>query len=69
VLYEALTGTVPFPRDSAAARMFAHVHFPPPAVAAAPAFDAVIQRALAKDPAARYPTPGDLARDALAAAG
>jgi hypothetical protein len=45
--------------------MFAHVHFPPPAVAAAPAFDAVIQRALA----ARYPTPGDLARDALAAAG
>jgi serine/threonine protein kinase len=69
VLYETLTGQVPFPRDSAAARMFAHVHSAPPAVAGAPAFDAVIERALAKDPAARYATPGDLARAALAAAG
>jgi serine/threonine protein kinase len=68
VLYEALTGQVPFPRDSAAARMFAHVHSPPPAVAAAPAFDAVIERAMAKSATARYPTPGDLARAALAAA-
>jgi serine/threonine protein kinase len=69
VLYEALTGQVPFPRDSAAARMFAHVHAPPPAVPDAPAFDAVIERAMAKQPSARYPTAGDLARAALAAAG
>jgi serine/threonine protein kinase len=69
VLYEALTGQVPFPRDSAAASMFAHVHSPPPAVAAAPAFDAVIARAMAKVPADRYATAGDLARAALAAAG
>jgi serine/threonine protein kinase len=69
VLYEALTGQVPFPRNSAPATMFAHVDSPPPAVPAAPAFDAVIARAMAKDPAARYPTAGELGRAALAAAG
>jgi serine/threonine protein kinase len=69
VLYEALTGRVPFPRETAAARMFAHVHEPPPAVAAAPAFDAVIARAMAKRVGDRYSTPGALASAALAAAG
>ncbi len=69
VLYEVLTGRVPFPRDSAPARMFAHVDSPPPAVAEAPAFDPVIERAMAKSPAARYSTPGELARAALAVAG
>jgi serine/threonine protein kinase len=69
VLYETLTGRVPFPRDNAAARMFAHVHLPPPAVPEAPAFDAVIERAMAKRADARYATPGELARAALAAAG
>jgi serine/threonine protein kinase len=68
LLYETLTGEVPFPRDSAAATMFAHVELPPPTVAAAPAFDAVIARAMAKPPAARYPTAGELARAAVAAA-
>jgi hypothetical protein len=49
--------------------MFAHVHQPPPAVAAAPAFDAVIGRAMAKRAGDRYSTPGELASAALAAAG
>jgi serine/threonine protein kinase len=69
VLYEMLTGRVPFPRDTAAARMFAHVHQPPPAVPAAPAFDAVIGRAMAKRAGDRYSTAGELASAALAAAG
>lgn len=68
MLYETLTGEVPFPRDSAAATMFAHVELPPPRVAAAPAFDAVIARAMAKPAANRYATAGELARAAVAAA-
>jgi serine/threonine-protein kinase len=68
VLYEALTGQVPFPRDSAPATLFAHVDAPVPTVPGAPAFDPVIATALAKDPAARYPTAGALGRAALAAA-
>jgi serine/threonine protein kinase len=69
VLYETLTGAVPFPRDSGPATMFAHVEAPPPAVEGLPAFDPVIARAMAKDPNARYPTAGELGRAALAAAG
>jgi serine/threonine protein kinase len=67
VLYQALTGQVPFPRDSAPATMFAHVEAPVPTVPGAPAFDAVIATALAKDPAGRYATAGELGRAALAA--
>jgi serine/threonine protein kinase len=69
VLFETLTGEVPFRRDSAPATMFAHVEVPPPAVPGLPAFDPVIARAMAKDPAARYPTAGELGQAALAAAG
>ncbi len=72
VLFQALTGRVPFPRDSVGATLFAHFRDPPPSVTAlvpeAPkAFDDVIATAMAKDPAARYPTAGDLARAALGA--
>ncbi|MEV6061694.1 serine/threonine-protein kinase [Nocardia asteroides] len=71
VLYELLTGSVPFPRDTPAAVMYAHLHDTPPALdkAGLPAeFDAVIATALAKDPAARYPSCGALAAAAQAAA-
>jgi hypothetical protein len=73
VLFEALTGRVPYPRESNVAKMFAHASEPPPSVTAAapdlaPAFDAVVARAMAKDPAERYLSAGDLGRAALAAA-
>jgi serine/threonine-protein kinase len=60
-------------RDSDVAKMYAHLSAPPPAVTlGAPdvprAFDAVIQRAMAKDPADRYPSAGDMGRAAVAAA-
>jgi Protein kinase domain len=59
VAYECLTGEVPFPREGQLAIMTAHVTAPPPRVTAArpdlaPAMDAVLARAMAKDPAARF---------------
>lgn len=68
-LYQLLTGRTPFPRADQAAVIAAHLGAPPPAPTAArpdlPAgFDAVIATALAKDPAARYPSCGALAEAA-----
>ncbi|HKP88463.1 MAG TPA: serine/threonine-protein kinase [Thermoleophilaceae bacterium] len=60
VLHWALRGEVPFPRADAEATMRAHLSEPPPAG------DPVVERAMAKDPAARYPSAGELAA-ALAA--
>jgi Protein kinase domain len=72
VLYEALTGQVPYPRDTSLATMYAHAEEPPPTPSSTrpelPAsFDQVVRRALAKDPADRYPSAGDLGRAAVAA--
>jgi DNA-binding NarL/FixJ family response regulator len=73
VLFEGLTGRIPFPNDSVTARMWAHMSAPPPLVSElAPdvprQFDDVVCRALAKNPDARYATAGDLAKAALGAA-
>jgi non-specific serine/threonine protein kinase len=74
VLYEALSGQVPFPRDSDAARMWAHVSEPPPSVLdAAPGvpreLDEVVRRAMAKDPNERFFSAGDMGKAVLAATG
>ena len=72
VLYTALTGAPPFRRQTVPATITAHLHEPPPRPSETPgvplAFDAVVARALAKDPADRYASAGDLGRAALAAA-
>src|SRR5215475_4989836 len=70
VLYECLTGEPVFPRDSRLAVAWAHLEEEPPRAskrrAGLPeAVDAVIRRALAKEPAERFPTCGAL----VAAAG
>jgi hypothetical protein len=72
VLWEALTGGVPFERDSAVAKMYAHAHEPPPSLSDArpglpPALDGVVARAMAKRPEDRYLSAGDLGDAALAA--
>jgi tRNA A-37 threonylcarbamoyl transferase component Bud32 len=59
VLYECLTGRVPFPRELEAAVMHAHIKEPPPKPSATrsdvPAgFDQVVASAMAKEPANRY---------------
>ena len=66
VLYDCLTGVVPYPRDSTMASLWAHVHEPPPKISEQrpslpAALDAVIAKALAKDPKDRYQTAGGLA--------
>jgi hypothetical protein len=73
VLYECLTGEVPFPRDSDLAVLWAHMRTDPPCVserrAELPgAIDDVVATALAKAPEKRYASCGDLmsaARDAF----
>jgi hypothetical protein len=59
LLFECLTGTLPFRRDSEMATIFAHLEEPPPAASdhqpgLPPELDAVLARAMAKDPADRY---------------
>ena len=73
VLHFALTGRVPFERDGDEAKLWAHLSAPPPVPSALrpglPAtFDAVVARAMAKRPEDRFPSAGDLARAAEAAA-
>lgn len=69
VLYQLLSGTVPFPRDTEVACIFAHVSDPPPWLDDAPtALAEVIVRAMAKRPEDRFPTAGDFGLAALAAA-
>ncbi len=69
VLYHALTGEAPFAGRNHEAILWAHLTEPPPAVGGASRrFDPVITRAMAKRPADRYPSAGDLGRAAVAAA-
>jgi len=74
VSYHCLTGEAPFPRDSEAARMWAHVSAPPPAVSSTrpdlpEELDEVIARGMAKDPADRYASASEMARAAALALG
>jgi serine/threonine protein kinase len=72
LLYESLTGEVPFPRDSELAALWAHVQErPPKASARRPALpkeiDGVIAKAMAKAPSGRFASCGQLVEAARAA--
>src|SRR5215471_7002652 len=61
VLYELLAGEVPFTGDNFVAIAMQHINAPPPPASlkrpeAPPRLEAAIERALAKDPALRFPT-------------
>jgi len=71
LLYECLTGLVPFQRASEAAVIYAHLEDAPPRpsehVSGLPTgLDDVVAKALAKTPAARYPTCRELVEAARA---
>jgi hypothetical protein len=66
MMFETLTGHVPFARDSEVAKVFAHMNDPvPSARAEAPdvpePLDAIIAKAMAKDPADRFASAAELA--------
>jgi CheY-like chemotaxis protein len=69
MLYELLSGGVPFPRDSDIAKIFAHVNEPPPRLdeVPGPLADAVA-RAMAKRPNDRFQSAVEFARAAAAGA-
>ena len=73
MLHECLTGTQPYPGDSAEQQITAHLTLDPPkpstSNSAIPAaFDDVIARGMAKQPSERFASAGELARAASAAA-
>ncbi len=72
VLHECLAGATPFPRDSDAQVLAAHLLEPPPRPSAVrpglpPALDDVLAKGMAKEPADRYATCGELVAAAGAA--
>ncbi len=72
LLHEALTAQAPFPHEDEVAKLWAHMHEPPPAPSAlVPGLprelDSVVRRAMAKEPEGRFETMAEL-RDALATA-
>jgi hypothetical protein len=73
VLFHCLVGRVPFDADSEVAKIYGHLNETPPPPTAlvpglAPELDEVVGRAMAKEPADRYLTAGDLGAAAIAAA-
>jgi serine/threonine protein kinase len=65
VLYECLTGVVPYPKESDAAVLYAHLSDPPPLVTAQrpelpTVLDAVIARAMSKNPGERHASASEL---------
>ena len=74
VLYQCLTGRLPFPRDNAMAKVFAHLNAPVPAASeinpfVPEALDQVVARAMAKRPEERYQSAGAMRSALLAAIG
>ena len=74
VLFECMTGEKPFVRDSEFNLIYAHLEDPPPRPRdrrpqLPAALDAVVERAMAKEPDDRYASAGGLASAALAATG
>jgi hypothetical protein len=73
MLFQALTGQVPFPRPSEVAKIYAHLSEPFPSLTGIrpdlpPALEAVVGRATARSPDDRYETAAELAQ-ALSLAG
>ena len=74
MLYQMILGTVPFQADTPAATLMAHVHRPLPLPSVLkpdldPRIEGVLLKAVAKEPADRYPTASELIAELETAAG
>src|SRR4051812_41184893 len=74
MLYELLTGEVPFPGDNFVAVAMRHINEPPPSVRerrpdVSPRLDAVIRRAMAKEPGDRFASMDELCAELNACLG
>ena len=72
LMYELLSGRVPYVRETHLAKLWAHVNAAPPSLLPVRsdlplAFDRIVRRAMAKSPAERYASAGELAEAVLAA--
>lgn len=72
VLFQCLTGTLPFPGDDPAGKVAAQLNDPPPSPSLfdrriPPALDLIVATGMAKDPGSRYPTAGELMSAAASA--
>lgn len=62
VVYELLAGSVPFDAESTVALLLKHIHQPPPPIPGlSVSAQRVLDRALAKEPEARFQTPSEFA--------
>jgi serine/threonine protein kinase len=67
VLYEMLAGTVPFQADTTFGMLMKQINEPPPPIKGiSPDLQALLDRALAKNPALRYESAGELADEFMA---
>jgi serine/threonine protein kinase len=67
MLYEMLAGTVPFQADTTFGMLMKHINEPlPPIPGLSLELQAILDRTLAKDPALRYESAGELANEFLA---
>jgi tRNA A-37 threonylcarbamoyl transferase component Bud32 len=67
MLYEMLAGVVPFQADTTFGMLMKHINEPPPPIQGiSPDLQALIDRALAKSPAHRYESAGELANEFMA---
>jgi tRNA A-37 threonylcarbamoyl transferase component Bud32 len=69
LLYECLTGRVPFRRSSDVAVVYAHLEEPPPKTELSEALDRVLERGMAKEVDERWKSAGGLVAAARAAVG
>jgi transcriptional regulator with XRE-family HTH domain len=74
IMYQALSGRVPYPTEHDVAKIWAHVESPAPSLTETapdlPArLDDILKRAMAKDPSNRYPTAGEFCEEAAEVVG
>jgi len=67
MLYEMLAGAVPFQSDTTFGMLMKHINEPPPIIESISSdLQAILDRALAKDPSMRYESAGEFAQEFLA---